>query len=78
MLMCRDVSELVTDYLEQSMPLRRRFAVRWHLQWCGACRRYVDQMRKTVRLLAAVQPAPPQAGLEDRLVAAARPAPGAD
>lgn len=51
MLACRDVSELVTDYLERSMPVRLRLAVRWHLARCGACRNYVDQMRKMIVLL---------------------------
>jgi predicted anti-sigma-YlaC factor YlaD len=33
------------------MPLRLRLAVRWHLTRCGACRTYVDQMRKLAALL---------------------------
>ena len=51
MLVCRDVTELVSDYVERALPLRGRLAVRLHLLRCDACRRYIDQMRKTVRLL---------------------------
>ena len=48
---CRDMSELVTDYLERAVSLRARLDMWWHLCRCEACRRYYDQMRRTVRLL---------------------------
>jgi hypothetical protein len=75
MLACRDVSEIVTDYLERSMPVRLRVAVRWHLARCGACRNYVDQMRKIATLLrrSAGRSLAPE--LAERLVK--RPASGA-
>ena len=50
---CRDMSELVTDYLERAVSLRRRLDMWWHLVRCEACRRYYDQMRRTVRLLGS-------------------------
>ena len=56
---CRDMSELVTDYLERALPLRTRVDVRWHLFRCPACQRYYAQMRQTVRLLSGVRPRPP-------------------
>lgn len=60
---CRDMSELVTDYLEQALPVRARAGVRWHLLLCPACRTYFAQMRGTVRLLARLPPRPPAASL---------------
>ena len=51
MLICRDVTELTTDYLEGSLPLRRRLAMRWHLALCSFCRRHLRQVRATVGLL---------------------------
>jgi len=68
MLVCRDVTELVSDYLERTLPLRGRLAVRLHLLRCDACRRYIDQMRKTVRLLGRGRLAAPSRELEDRLI----------
>lgn len=65
---CRDMSELVTDYLERALPVRVRAGVRWHLLLCPACRAYFTQMRGTVRLLAALPPRPPSAGLLARLL----------
>lgn len=69
MLVCRDVSELVNDYLERVLPLRRRLAVRLHLLRCEACRRYIEQMRKTVRLLAQGRLAAPPPEMQEQLIA---------
>jgi predicted anti-sigma-YlaC factor YlaD len=69
---CRDMSELVTDYLERAVPLRKRLDMWWHLFRCEACRRYYDQMRRTVRLLGrGSQPTPPGT-TEESVLAAAR------
>lgn len=53
MLKCRDLAELVTPYLEGSLPVKTRLATRFHLWLCGACRRYVAQVRETIRFLGA-------------------------
>lgn len=66
---CRDMSELVTDYVEGALPSRVWVSARWHLVLCGACRAYFAQMRETVGLLARLpQPSPPP-GVEDRVIA---------
>ena len=69
---CRDMSELVTDYLERAVSLRRRLDMWWHLVRCEACRRFYDQMRRTVRLLGSASPRPPDSGTEESILAAAR------
>ena len=69
---CREMAELVTDYLEGALSLPNRLGVRWHLFRCDACVHYFNQMRKTVRLLADSPPAPPEAGVEDRVLAGLR------
>ena len=56
MLKCRDMAELVTPYLEGALPPRARFAARLHLWLCGACRRYVEQVRRTIALLGSGPP----------------------
>ena len=50
-LTCRELVELVTDYLEGALPLvdRRRFE--HHLGTCSICPRYVEQLRATIRVL---------------------------
>ena len=51
-LCCREVVELVTDYLEGALPARTRARVERHLARCRGCAAYVQQMREVVRLLA--------------------------
>jgi hypothetical protein len=74
-LACRDVSELVTGYLEHALPLGGWLGIRWHLLQCAACRRYVAQMRQTVRLLAAGKFPPPTRETEDGVLNAVRGTP---
>jgi predicted anti-sigma-YlaC factor YlaD len=70
-LKCVEAAELATDYMERELPLRAWLAMRLHLALCGMCRAYLDQLRKTKRLLGVVSPpaAPPE--VETRLIAAA-------
>jgi anti-sigma factor RsiW len=56
---CRELVELVTDYLEDALPAPERARLEAHLAECEGCRRYVEQMRATVRLTAGVEQAPP-------------------
>jgi predicted anti-sigma-YlaC factor YlaD len=68
---CREMSELVTDYLERAVSARRRLDMWWHLFRCEACRRYYDQVRRTVRLLGQGTPRPPDSATEEGVLAAA-------
>jgi hypothetical protein len=54
------MAELVTPYLEGSLPFRARVAARLHLFLCDACRRYVEQMRRTIWFLGDRAPPPPE------------------
>ncbi len=72
LLRCRDMPELASDYLDHTLPLRRRLAVRLHLAICTACTAYYAQMRKTIALLRGMQASPPPAGTEERVLAALR------
>jgi len=48
---CRELVELVTEYLEDRLPEadRRRFEI--HLEQCEVCRLYLEQFRQTIRVL---------------------------
>lgn len=50
-LTCRELVELVTEYLEGTLdaPERERFEA--HLAECPYCRTYLEQMQQTIRLL---------------------------
>ena len=59
---CRDLVELVTDYLEGALPDHDRVRLEAHLAGCTYCEDYIAQMRQTIRVLgrlpaAAVDPA---------------------
>lgn len=47
---CRELVELVTDYLDGALPSRERERMEAHLEKCGGCSEYVEQMRQTIRL----------------------------
>jgi len=48
---CRELVELVSDYLEGRLDARHRERFEAHLAVCPDCREYVDQVRHTVRAL---------------------------
>ena len=48
---CKELVELVTDYLEGALPDTDRLRFDEHLQGCPFCRTYLDQMRRTIRTL---------------------------
>ena len=49
-LTCREVIELLSDYVEDALPTDKRRSVEEHLAGCDACTAYLDQMRETIRL----------------------------
>lgn len=50
-LTCQELVELVTEYLEGSLPAAQRARFEAHLAECPYCRIYLEQMRETIRLL---------------------------
>jgi anti-sigma factor RsiW len=47
---CREIVQLVTDYLEGALPPDRTESVEMHLAYCNGCLNYLDQMRAAIRL----------------------------
>jgi predicted anti-sigma-YlaC factor YlaD len=52
---CREVVEVVTDYLEGRLAVGRRDLLERHLVMCTWCRDYLDQMRTTVAAMEALR-----------------------
>ena len=50
-LSCRELVELVTDYLEGTLPEAERERFEEHLDRCDGCRTYLAQMRQTIAVL---------------------------
>ena len=53
-LVCQQVVELVTDYLEGALPEADRRRFERHLAGCPHCTEYLAQMRETIRLAGRV------------------------
>jgi predicted anti-sigma-YlaC factor YlaD len=53
-LVCQEVVELITDYLEGALDSEQVAALEAHLSLCGPCRDYVEQMRQTIAVMGRV------------------------
>ena len=53
-LSCREIVELVTDYLEGDLDTETRTALETHLDLCPGCARYVEQIGETVSTVGEV------------------------
>ncbi len=47
---CRELVELLTDYLEGALPEADRVRLEAHLAECAGCTAYLEQIRTTIRL----------------------------
>ena len=54
-LTCKELVEVVTDYLEDRLPTEKRILFEEHVAICSWCRTYLEQMRETVRLTGSVR-----------------------
>lgn len=53
-LTCRELVEIVTDYLDDALPPAERARFEEHLSICSGCRAYLDQMRHTLTALGTL------------------------
>jgi anti-sigma factor RsiW len=51
---CRELVELVTEYLDGALPSPDRSRFEQHLLICDGCSAHVDQLRRTRRALGAL------------------------
>ena len=67
---CRELVELVTDYVEGALSpaVVERFEA--HLVICEGCSTHVEQMRETIRLTGALREEDLEQEVADRLLAA--------
>lgn len=49
-LTCRELVELVTEYLEGTLPAEHRARFESHLTKCDGCTAYLQQFRHTIRI----------------------------
>lgn len=63
MLTCRELTELVTDYVEGRLSLGQRLRFELHIGLCSHCRAYLRQMKHTIQALGKLpeESVPPEA-----------------
>jgi hypothetical protein len=56
-LVCKELVELVTEYLEGTLSSTDRARFETHIAGCGPCHRYLEQMRLTIATLGRLSEA---------------------
>ena len=69
---CRELVELVTDYLEGRLSAVDRARFEAHLGDCPYCASYLEQMRQTIRVLGRLPEESLSDEVRDGLLAALR------
>jgi len=52
-LTCKELTELITDYLEETLSPTERIRFEEHLSVCPGCVSYLDQMRLTIQAVGS-------------------------
>ena len=71
-LVCREFVELVTDYLEGTLPEVERARMAAHLAECDGCDGYLEDMRRLVGTLHETPEPPPDPVTREALLRAFR------
>jgi predicted anti-sigma-YlaC factor YlaD len=71
-LTCRELTEVLTDYLEGAMAPEDIVRFEAHLEICDGCVTYVEQMRQTIRTVSTLRPSEVEATVPDDLLEAFR------
>ena len=71
-LTCQELVEIVTDYFEGALPEGDRVRLEAHLRTCEGCRRYLEQMRLTIRLTGTLSEESLEPDVKAQLVRAFR------
>jgi anti-sigma factor RsiW len=54
-LICQEIIEVITDYLEDAMDGELRTSFEVHLDTCPHCTHYLEQMRAVIRLSGTIE-----------------------
>ena len=69
---CREVVELMTDYLEGALTSLDRERFEQHIAGCDGCRAYLQQLRLTLRAMRSFEATPIPERVQKELVQAFR------
>jgi anti-sigma factor RsiW len=69
---CRELVQVITDYLEGNLSRRDRRRCEAHIRGCDGCTTYVEQMRETIRLTGVLGEDDLEPAARDQLLAVFR------
>ena len=69
---CQELVELVTDYLDEVLPVSERDRFEVHMSNCVGCTDYLAQMRLTLRLSGRIEEVSLEPRVRDELLDAFR------
>jgi anti-sigma factor RsiW len=70
---CRQIAELLTDYVEDRLPQATKELIDWHIDGCEPCVAFVNTFRSTLKAVRRLPDPPPvPKELRHRLLAALR------
>jgi anti-sigma factor (TIGR02949 family) len=72
MMTCRELVELLLEFLDGELPEDRRLRLESHLALCEPCLKYLETYKVTIQLTRRLPDAPPPPELLERLKAALR------
>lgn len=65
---CRQIAELLADYLDGSLPRPTAELIEWHIDGCAPCVAFLNTYRSTIRSTRALPDTPMPAELKKRLL----------
>jgi anti-sigma factor RsiW len=69
---CRQIADLLGDYLDGSLPKSTRELLEWHIEGCGPCVAFVNTYRGTVSAATKLREVEIPAELKKRLLSVLR------
>jgi anti-sigma factor RsiW len=72
MMTCRELVELLLDFLDGELPDERRRRLEAHLALCQPCLTYLETYKVTIQMTRRLPEVPPPPELLERLKAALR------
>ena len=66
---CRQIADLLADYLDGNLPKRLVDLIEWHIEGCGPCVAFVNTYRGTIKATRTLQPTEIPPELKKRLLA---------
>jgi hypothetical protein len=71
-LTCQEVVELITDYLEHTLPSETGARFEEHINFCDGCEAYLGQMRTTIAAVGHIEESDVPPDARDQLLEAFR------